>query len=371
MRTAFVRTAWTFFILLSMALPLEAGRIEAIKGKSYRLTKQHGPWMIMVASFRDVDDPERKTQGLSAEEAADQLVYELRLKGIPAYMFSQNGRTEKIKTMDRTGREDLRFYAAQREMICVLAGNYGSQDDTIAERTLTHIKKRFDPDFMKDPKSGAISRIMPNGKGPFGGAFLTINPLLDPSEIAAKKPDYDLLRLNQGVDFSLLDNPGKYTVQVATFSGRSVTPVANSSFANHEEEFDRRLESTFDQATGMLRANLNDAGENATQLTYELRRLQTENVPNGMEAWVYHDRFQSIVTIGSFDSPNDPRIVRIAQQLGAKTKYDAATGQDVVVAEMLMPSPSRRRRASSQMWVFDPQPQLIEVPQLKKKPAKK
>ncbi len=121
----------------------------------------------------------------------------------------------------------------------------------------------------------------------------------------------------------------------------------------------------------MTRANLNDAGEDATQLTNELRHLKLDNVPSWMkEAWVYHDRFESIVTVGSFDNPNDPRIAEIIKNFGAKTRTDPATGQDVVVAEVLTPSQTRRGRAPSQMWVFDPQPKLIEVPQLKKKSKK-
>jgi hypothetical protein len=352
------------------AAPLTAGQIEAVKGKSYRLTKQHGPWMIMVASFRDVDDRDRKTQGMTAQEAADELVYELRRKGIPAYTFSQSAQKGEIKTVDRTGREDLRVYAAQREMICVLAGNYASEEDSIGERTLKQIKK-FTPDFMKDEKNGGIYRPMPNGKGPLGGAFLTINPLIDPSEIARKKPDFDLLKLNHGIENALVENPGRYTVQVATFTGRSVTPIANSSFANREDEFDRRLESSFDAATGLFRANLNDAGEDAAQLARELRHLKTPNVPNGMEAWVYHDRFESIVTVGSFDNPNDPRIAEIIKNFGAKTVRDPTSGQEVVVAEVLMPTQARRRNSAAHMWVFDPQPRLIEVPRLKDKKAKK
>lgn len=355
---------------LLIAAPLSAGQIEAVKGKSYRLTKQHGPWMIMAASFRNVDERERKTAGLTAEEAANELVYELRKIGIPAYTFSQDAQKGEVKTVDRSGREDLRIYAAQREMICVLAGNYSNEGDDIGKRTLSQLKE-FTPAFMKEKKNGAIVRKMPGKKGPLGGAFLTINPLLDPAEIAQRKPDYDILKLNHGIQNALVENPARYTVQVATFTGRSITPVGNSSMLNREDEFERRLRSSVDEATGMMRTNLNDAGEDAAQLAKELRQLRTENVPNGMESWVYHDRFESIVTVGSFENPNDPRIAQIIKNFGAKTVHDTTSGQDVVVAEVLTPSQTRRGRAPSQMWVFDPQPKLIEVPHLKAKKPKK
>lgn len=348
---------------------LSAGNIEAVKGKSYRLTKKHGPWMIMVASFHDVEDLDRKTTGMSASEAAGELVYELRRWGIPAYTFSQSALKGEVRTMDRSGREDLRKYAAQREMICVLAGNYSSIDDSIASKTLKQIKM-FRPEFLSDRKSGAILREMPGKKGPLGGAFLTINPLIDPREIAQRVPDADLVELNSGIQYALVENPGLYTVQVATFTGRSVTPVGNSSLVNKEQEFDSRLKPSFDKVSGQMRSNLNNAGEDAAQLANELRHLQLPNIPTGVDAWVYHDRYQSIVTVGSFNNPNDPRIPQIMKNFGAKTVRDQSTGQDVLVGEVLMPSEQRKGRNSSQGWVFDPTPTLISVPRLTAKSSK-
>lgn len=361
-RTAILLAGWV--CLTAAALP--AGQIEAVKGKQYRLTKEHGPWMIMVASFRDVAEPDRKTKGLSAQEAAEELVYELRVKGIPAYAFSQDAQMGEVKTKDRLGREDIGTFAAQRGMICVIAGNYPAQDDKIAERTLKYVKK-FTPEYIKDESSGAIYR-QTKTKGLFGAAFMTINPLLDPAEVAQQKPDYDVIKLNYGIQNALVDNKAKYSVQVATFAGRSVTPTGNSSFAGgRERDFDARLQSSRDEATGMPRVNLGQMSEDAAQLAQALRL-------KGFDAWVYHDRFESIVTVGSFDNPQDPRIAEIAQNFGAKTKKDPTTGQDVVVGEMLMPDArqvAQRGKASAMMWVFDPQPKVIEVPHLKAKKSKK
>ena len=59
-------------------------KIDADPSKKYRLSKRHGPWMIMVASMRDVPE-ERRTTGLTAQQAADQMVLALRQVGIPAY----------------------------------------------------------------------------------------------------------------------------------------------------------------------------------------------------------------------------------------------------------------------------------------------
>ncbi|HTN03782.1 MAG TPA: hypothetical protein VL132_17965, partial [Planctomycetaceae bacterium] len=187
-------------ICLAVAAASPASAIEAVRGKEYKLTPKHGPWMIMVTSFRDVKDEDRKEKGLSAAEAAAELVFELRSNGIPAYTFAQDGKVEKIDTIDRLNRPDQRIYASQRDMICVLAGNYdlsatesfadsgrqsaslkNKKDDKIADDTLRYVKAYF-PKFLKEEKSGGIFRLTPGRKGPLSGAFLTINPLLKPSD---------------------------------------------------------------------------------------------------------------------------------------------------------------------------------------------
>lgn len=353
---------------LSAAAATPASAIEAVRGKEYKLTPKHGPWMIMVASFRDVKDDQRKEKGLSAAEAAAELVYELRTNGIPAYTFAQDGKVEKIDTIDRLNRPDQRIYAAQRDMICVLAGNYElstsnltgesgkvggkltEKDDKIAEDTLRYVKAYF-PKFMKEEKSGAIFRLTPGRKGPLSGAFLTINPLLKPTDVVQRKADPEVLALNSGIDNALVSLKKPYTVKVATFSGRSVTPLGNSMFAGNIERFDQKLAKPSDADS----YDLNRAGEDATQLAHALRARQ-------FEAYVYHDRFQSIVTVGGFDSPDDPRIRQIVANLGAKAKEDPATGKEGMVAEILTLKLADGRQ---QAWIFDPQPQLIATPRVK------
>lgn len=359
--------SWCVALSVLAATASPASAIEAVRGKEYKLTAKHGPWMIMVASFRDVKDEERKEKGLSAADAAAELVYELRSNGIPAYTYAQAGKVEKIDTVDRLNRPDQRIYAAQRDMICVLAGNYelsssdltnsnkltsrlAEKDDKIAEDTLRYIKAYF-PKFMKDEKSGAIFRLTPGRKGPLSGAFLTINPLLDPHDVIQRKADPEVLALNSGIDNALVSLKKPYTVKVATFSGRSVTPVGTSKFASNPEKFDEKLAKPSDTDS----YDLNRAGEDAAQLA---RALRARNI----EAYVYHDRFQSIVTVGGFDSPEDPQIRKIATQLGAKPGTDPLTGKEGLVAEVLtLPLADGRQQA----WVFDPQPRLIKTPRVK------
>ena len=330
-----------------------AGAIENERGKTYKLTEKHGPWMIMVASFRNIREEDRKTEGLSAEEAAAELVFELREKGIPAYAYSQDGKVETIETHDRLGRDDTRIFAAQRDMICVLAGNYESIDDAVAQKTLNYVKK-FHPKFLRNSKSGAVTRNS-GSKGPLAGAFMTINPLRKPGDVARKSVDQETKYLNSGIDHALVGLKKKYTLQIATFAGKSTTPIGSSVYKGKEGKFDKELQ----QAAGF---NLVRVGEDAAQLVRTLRQ-------EGVEAYVYHDKFQSIVTVGGYDTQDDPRLRAIAEKYRAKMKPDP---QGNGKQETWTPETKILRAIGApitaqplHVWAFDPEPRLIEVPRLK------
>jgi len=325
-------------VLLSFGMTAPATAIDAVRGKNYTLTKDHGPWMVMVASFRNVPKDRRSGEGMTAEDAALELVYELRESGIPAYTYAQGAVVQKIETVDRLGREDVREYAAQRDMVCVLAGNWKEINDKEAQKALAAIKK-YHPKFMKKEKSGAIFRETPGQKGPLGGAFMTINPLLTPEEVAQRRADPELARLNASSIFSLSDNKKKYTVQVASFIGKQTIQVA-------AEQFDRRLQDRNSYG-------LNRAGEDAVQLAKVLRE-------QGVEAYVHHDWYQSIVTVGSFDHPNDPKIEQLAREFGPQVRPDPENPEQ----QKLLPYTVNVRTSNKPgdlplVWVFDMQPKLL------------
>ena len=333
-----------------LAIP-SAGAIENERGKTYRLTEKHGPWMIMVTSFRTIREEDRKTEGLSAEEAAAELVFELREKGIPAYTYSQDGKVEKIETQDRLGRDDTRIFASQRDMICVLAGNYDKIDDGVAQKTLNYVKK-FHPKFMKNAKNGAVVRNTGGQKGPLFGAFMTINPLRSPEDVASRRVDDETKFLNSGIDHALVSVKKKYTVKIATFAGKSATPIGNSKYSGKEGLFEKEIQNTG-------KYNIARAGEDAAQLTRALRQ-------KGYIAYVYHDKFQSIVTMGGFDSKDDPVIAEIFQAFRAKMKADpnSRSKAESLTAEVLTLA-SNNPSKPTQTWIFDPVPEIIEVPHIR------
>lgn len=359
--------------VLSLMLSSIAHAIENEPGKEYHLTEKHGPWMVMVGTFRDIrEDEGRKTKGLSANEAANKLVFELRSKGIPAYTYSQDTKKATIDTVDRLGNPDKRVYAAQRGMVCVLAGNYEKVDDKIAQSTLAHIK-RFRPKFMSDPESGAVVSDPKGAKGPFANAFLTINPLRKPEDVVRQKADSITKYLNSGIDNALVNVKHKYTLKVATFTGKSAVPLGNSRFNGNEAKFEMALQETKARGAGMSgdSYNLARAGEDAAQLTYAMRQ-NSPNSPNlgggRYEAYVYHDKYQSIVTVGGFDSPNDPEIKRLAQIFHSKYKpvnTDQSGRQELQCEDFALWPNNDPKQPPIQTWVFDPVPELIEVPRIK------
>ncbi|WP_299469397.1 hypothetical protein [uncultured Gimesia sp.] len=335
-------------VIMTGIVPEADAGIEAVKGKKYKLTKRHGPWMIMAASLRDIPES-RRTKGLSAQEAADELVYELRKRGIPAYTFSQESVIQRFNTLDRLGREERRSYAAQRAMISVIAGNYSDSEDEVAQKTLKYIKN-FHPKVMTE--NGVYNKT-PGQPGPLSGAFLTINPLLTPQEVAQRKQDPLIAKLNSGVEYSLLQNNGKYSLVIASFYGNSVTKTATSRFQNATESL--KVGNSLDQAA-----------ENAWTLAKALRNAKSYGFPAGspqnIEAYVLHEKYRSIVTVGSFDSADDPRLAAYAKLFGSKMRPHPETGVETMTAEYFVIPGKTPQAPPAASWVFDPKPTLIQNP---------
>lgn len=343
-----MRTIARSIVVLSVILTssLNAWAIDAVRGKSYPLGKEHGPWMIMVASFKRPAEDRRNDEGMTVRQAADELVYELRKVGIPAYIHLQEGKVEKVATVDRLGREDDRIYASQRGMVSVLAGNYDSIESPIAQKTLEYVKK-YRPKFLEDPKNGGMYRETPGRKGPLGGAFLTINPLTSPSTLQNKQ-DPLIVKLNTGLHFGLADASGKFSVVIATFGGRNVSALGDEAVNKSARKFDQNL-------TDVRSLNLNSAGEDATQLTKLLRE-------KGVEAYCYHGLYESFVTVGAFNSLNDPRIVEFAKVFGGRMKVNPATGIESFTAETLILPGAKPTDAPLKVFVFQAEPYLVKIP---------
>ena len=309
-----------------------AATIEAIRGKNYGLTAKHGPWMIMVTSLWG-NTPEQEQQ---AEKAAQELVFQLRRKGIPAYTYRQDDKIERIDSTDRQGRRSQRRVTAQHGMIAVLAGNYRNADDKVAQQTLKYIKK-FKPVVNVEWQGQSLEVPLV-----LESAFLAPNPVLSPEEFAKNNRDPLIVKLNSNVEHSLLENKGKYTLVEASFNGQS--SIKPTKF----EQFDRLL-------TNKAKISLDNAARESWELMTTMRK-------QGIEAYLYHDRYRSIVTVGSFMSDKDPRISQLIENFRAKETMNPQTKQMVLTAECIQIPGRTKGGPPLKGWMMDPYPKLMAVP---------
>ena len=174
-----------------------------------------------------------------------------------------------------------------------------------------------------------------------GSAFATRNPLIPRDAFAPKGLDQLLLDMNEGVKFSLLDNSGKYTVRVASFRGQVIIDQKKINEIEADlTKTDNRIDVTDDKAEA-LTALLRD---------------------RGVDAYVYHDRHESIVTVGSFaeigrkmpDGTIDllPEVAHIIQTYGPSKK--PLNGNGVALAGI--------QPKAIKNFVFDIAPQPVLVP---------
>jgi len=244
---------------------LSIGRRSDPAKQRFELTSRNGPYMVLVTTFL----------GPSAKANALKLVHELREKHrIDAYIYVWNDEKPTSKLMPK--RYGL---LSRMQQVAVLAGNFDSLNGE-AQRTLRAIKQ-LQPQCLRD-----------QGPFPLRGAILVYNPLIPPSlRKTAKKKDKLLAKINRG-PYNIVHCKGKYTIQVALWTGR----VLIGQDAEKDVQPSQKLY---------------EAAANAEELVRLLRKA-------GYEAYVYHGRQVSAVTVGSFNRTDDPDIAVLIKQLAGK-----------------------------------------------------
>ncbi len=288
------------------------------------LKNEHGPWLVMAMSF----------EGEGAKKKAVQLAAELRRDfGLQAYCMPKSfDYTETVigAGFSPTGGEKRMKYRDHRvvEACAVLVGDFDSMDGVAIDDTLEKIKQ-ISPKFFgtKDAQTSDEQKISSYDyrnylkkwvdkkekkdlkPGPMFYAFKTRNPLLPADYYKAPEVDKFVKKLNQEKPFAqhnLMECEGKFTVRVLTLRGLDSYISWGKSSDNNSEQAKSQLEI---------------AAEQAYRATMALRMA-------GYEAYQFHDRQQSIVTVGSFtqlgtaDSTNkfiyDEAIRRVVSDFGGK-----------------------------------------------------
>jgi hypothetical protein len=287
----------------------------------YSLTQDSGPWLIVAASF----------SGNGGEKQAHELASELRDKfHLHAYVhemdFKFKDDSENNSGYGGTSRRRLRRGDEVRE-IAVLVGDFASIGGPDAKQMLTHVKSlepaalNVDPDqtsqTLAEVRRTEETALEKNGqarkRGPMSQAFFTRNPLLPREYFVPKGVDKFVAQMNEGVEHSLLDCPGRQTIKVATFRGKTILqtsakddPATSSFWGGHKKDDKNPLV---------------EAAENAHLLAKELRA-------HGFDAYEFHDRDESIVTIGAFTQVTqqlpDGRVVAIPEVQKIVQTFDAS-----------------------------------------------
>ncbi len=262
--------------------------VEADPKKAYELTEKNGPWVIMAATFT----------GDHAEDDAHALVLDLRKNfALNAYYYAKTydfSKPEPGLGVDMYGSPKVMRHLEKKSVreVAVVVGDFPRVDDSDAQAALKKIKQA-QPDSLKTSKSLSFADYRQQvhdhvqlTRGPFARAFVAPNPLIPTEYFAPKGPDKFVLEMNRNVEHSLLDCPGKYTLQVATFKGNT---IINQQKIKDVQANRRDMASSLDISA-----------DRAHRMTVELRKL-------GYEAYEYHDRESSMVTYGHFDSIGNQR----------------------------------------------------------------
>ncbi len=261
--------------------------VEMSQSGSYELSETDGPWLIYA--YHEVGD--------GSKQRAEQLVLEIRRElGLPAYIYREN--------FDFTGSVDVNSGPSKRlryanqyqyDAYAVLVGEYDTINHPGVERDLKKIRMANLPVFQgqgqgeqDQDRLSPIERVRAltnemltkrtdKKLGPMGNAFVTRNPILPQEYFETPEVDSFVHQLNDGVPHSLLSCNGKYTVVVKTFEGHGA--IVNG-----------KQEKKFRPSGDRLAKN----SEKANKMTEALRS-------QGVEAYQFHDRFRSLVTVGSFE----------------------------------------------------------------------
>ncbi|HMO13476.1 MAG TPA: hypothetical protein PKD64_02330 [Pirellulaceae bacterium] len=343
---------------------------EAFESDNIMLNERHGPWLIMCASFG----------GEEGLEQAKELVRELRGEfRLPAYLYAKNfdfsGEVAGlgVKAVQNANGEfelrnrSMRFLHQPNYEYAVLVGDFSNPDDAQTQKTLEkikHLKPRcleVSESVQTNQRFGVwreIQRQVSNNptlrdKGPMRTAFVMPNPTIPSEYFQAKKQDKLVINMNKGLQYSLYKCPEPYSVKVATFRGELTYDAKKIEAA--QKDFEQRLRNN-----QPMESKLAEAADKAQTLTDELRK-------NGIEAYVFHDRYESYVCVGSFpwatrklsngkDELN-PEIEKVILQY--KARIDSIGGQGYV-------RPKSIPSLAGKDIFFDIQPLPVLVPKLEK-----
>ncbi|MGE3818610.1 MAG: hypothetical protein AB7I30_04195 [Isosphaeraceae bacterium] len=254
----------------------------------FLLTKDHGPFMVLAKTFR----------GPEAEKFALALTLELRnVYGLPAYILRTKDFPQRsnMRGIPPTAPPHLRRAELSEpekfrthDEAAVLVGNEKSLADS--EKLLKKVRA-IKPDCIEQ-----MPKIFGWREG-LKSASRTTNPFVPTQNLFPGRKKDALVEQMNGGPRSIFHCPGRYTLQVAEFSGRSIYNPAQKDMRAFDNDWLRK-------------SPLATAADDAERLADAIAR-DPEVQRSGFQPYVYHDRTSSRVMIGSFNSPSDPNAVKL------------------------------------------------------------
>lgn len=246
----------------------------------YLLTQNVGPFLVTAKTFRGPD----------AERYALALVLELRnAYGLPAFI---------LRTKDYPNRSMIRNVPPTAPTGVIKSEisppeKYRSYDEAVVlvgdEKTMADARKLWNKVKKLKPECLKGMPQIYNWRVGLKTALVTFNPLVPAQRMYSGRRDPLIVQMNEGPR-TVLHAPGRYTLEIANFSGRSTFSV---ELAQREP------------LSVLKRSPLVTAHDDAVKLADALSSTP-EIRKTGQPVYVYHDRDSSRVFIGSFNSPQDP-----------------------------------------------------------------
>jgi len=246
----------------------------------YLLTKDVGPFLVTARSFRGPD----------AERYALALVLELRnTYQLPAFIcrpkdFPNRSMIRNVPPTAPAGVQRPELAAPEKfrsyDEAAVLVGNEKTMADA---RKLLHKVKKLKPQCL-----AGMPKLWMHREG-LEKATVTFNPLVPAQNIFPGRRDPLIVQMNEGPR-TVLNAPGRFTLEVASFSGRSTFNVEGGKAMSLDV---------------LKRSPLATAHEDAEKLATALAKTP-EVKSTGQQVYVYHDRESSRVFVGAFRSAEDP-----------------------------------------------------------------
>jgi hypothetical protein len=335
----------------------------------YLLQKENGPFMVSASSFT----------GPEAAKYAQILAMELRREyHLPAYVWlakvqpnrsniqgvqptapphARNGDMappEKFRTIDEAAVlvGNCKTIEESKQLLKQVKGLRPNCIETFPVIYQNRKGKGLNRSMMTTNPFAPTQILFPGNNVAPDGLPIKQGQAFDPFVAAAafekvQKPvDPVVKRMNKGPN-NITQNPGRYTIQVAEFSGRS--KVMDGSEAKTHEDRQAAYQSDFKMSP------LHMAGKDAEELAANLNKCSNMQ---GMKAYWYHTLSSSYVMIGSFSGPKDPGFLQLIKE----TQLTGSTDPRLKESQLLRIDAEHLKRGSR--FPLHPGATLTPVPKL-------